>query len=308
MAQNDLDILNDALKTVNMYYGIKQAKQALDLTERMQDFTSPVSRLKQGNQVAINDLLQERKLLTPEISSANKQNLRNVSAKELEGVAAPSQLLAFIATGQRPQSANQRQQNSVHEQVIKDLRLDPVVATNLVNFNKIDNALAQISSGQVTPAQMHEFQQIVRSASGVPGGGTADERSKTFINTAGYNWENIKQFLTGDMADLDKMGPIPEHFRKLARTEQQLARDRLSERWDLITSGHGWVYKDRPDLFKDLLNAVSKNRKQMTSKVPELKAERKPKPSPRGNQGWQEGKFYQWDGFNYIEANPPQGD
>ncbi len=303
----DLDILNDALKTVSTYYGIKQAKQALDLTERMQDFESPVSRFKQGNQVSVNDLLEQKKLLSPEISAANKANLRNMSAKEIEGVNA-SQLLGFISGAQRPQAANQRQQNTVHEQIIKDMRLDPFVATNLVNFNKIDNALAQISSGQVTPAQMHEFQQIVRSASGVPGGGTAEERSKTFINTLGYNWANIKQFLSGNMANLDKNGQIPEHFRNLARTEQQLARDRLMERWDLIAAGHSWVYKDRPDLFKDLLNASAANRKQLNSKVGDVVPERKPKPSPKGDRVRQDGKIYSWDGFKYNEELSPEGD
>lgn len=168
----------------------------------------------------------------------------------------------------------ERTDQMVHQRNLQALKKDTQLNERLRQYANLSNALATINDAeQVTPQQIDEFQQAVRSNLGIKGSGGVDERSKTYINSLGLNAERIQQFITGDPASIAKDSNLLNHLRDLARVEQANIAAQMDKRISAITAGNKSVYARRSDLRNDLLDAVGAARSQYQPK---------PTPTPGG--------------------------
>lgn len=151
----------------------------------------------------------------------------------------------------------ERNDNTTHNKIVDKLKSDPNLNQRLTQYNNLSNALAIIANAEhVTPQQVAEFQQAVRSNIGVKGTGGVEERADTQIKTLGLNAENFKQFLTGEPATLAKDSNLIKHLQDLAKVEQANIRKQKDNKIAALTSGHKSVYDRRPDLKADLRDSV----------------------------------------------------
>lgn len=119
------------------------------------------------------------------------------------------------------------------------------------------NALRTVDSADIVgPQQIHEFQQAIRSNL-VKGPGSEAERAKTYINSLGMNWANVKQFITGNPVDLSRDSKLMAHFKNIAHVEQvNLARN-YGARVRAIVGGNGDIFSRHPEWKQDIDSKVS---------------------------------------------------
>lgn len=153
---------------------------------------------------------------------------------------------------------NQRQAFQAHQRNIQALKKDPVLTKRLNQYQNLDNALSIITHADVvTPQQFAEFQQAVRSNMGISGTGGVGEREETYFKSAGLNAAAWKQFLTGDPVALSKDSHAMEHFRNLAKVEQNNIKKQYTSRIKAVTGGNASVYREHPELQEDLDDLIS---------------------------------------------------
>ncbi len=151
-----------------------------------------------------------------------------------------------------------------HERVLSRINSNPNVKARLTQYQNLDNALGIITqSDSLTPQQIYEFQQAVRSNLGIKGSSGVGEREETYFKTAGLNAANWKQFLTGEPANIAKDSKLLHHFQQLAQIEQQNISGQFDKSLNAAAGGHKSMYDRRPDLKEDLKDAVNAQREQM---------------------------------------------
>lgn len=151
-----------------------------------------------------------------------------------------------------------------HERILTRVNANPVVKGRLQQSQNLDNALRIITdSDSLTPQQVMEFQQAVRSNLGIKGTSGVGEREETYFKTAGLNAANWKQFITGDPADIAKDSKLLNHFKQLALIEQKNVGKQFDKALNAASSGHGSMYQRREDLKQDLKDALESQREQM---------------------------------------------
>lgn len=179
----------------------------------------------------------------------------------------------------RDEQLDKRNENSIHKTVIERLKTDKPLQQQLSSYNTLDKALSIITTAKnVTPQQIHEFQQAIRGSVGIKGQGGVGEREATYFDDLGLRGAAFKQFLTGDPAQLSKDLPVIHHLQDLARVEQSNIQLQKDQRINALTSGYEHVYGDgvekgaRPDLRRSLNNAIKAIGGQFTSVVPKEKS------------------------------------
>lgn len=151
-----------------------------------------------------------------------------------------------------------------HERVLTRVASNPVVKARLTQYQNLDNALAAVSQAEnLTPQQVHEFQQSIRSNLGIKGTGGVGEREETYFKSLGLNAANMKQFLTGDPATLAKDSKMMIHLKDLAAVEQSNIRKQLEKALSAASGGHGSMYARRPDLKQDLMESLAAQSEQI---------------------------------------------
>lgn len=159
--------------------------------------------------------------------------------------------------GARLDLAKDRLDQSVHQKVLAKLKGDTVLSQRLSQYGNLTNALSVIADAKsLTPQQISEFQQSVRSNLGIKGVGGVDEREKTYINTLGLTFERWAQFLTGDPASISKDSNLVQHFIDLANLERKSIGGIMDKRISALAAGNASVYKRRPDLKSDLIGVT----------------------------------------------------
>lgn len=202
-------------------------------------------------------------------------DLQGVSQKQRDQIA---DSLVKLATSKSDMVANnkianlqdmlqKRQDFSAHKDVITGLSKDKELGQRLGQYRNLDNSLAIITKAKnITPQQIREFQQSVRSNLGIKGTSGVDERTGTYLDSIGLRGEAWRQFLSGEPANISKDNAILMHIKDLAKVEQENIKEQMAGRVDAITSGYEHIYDRRPDLKQDLKNKIDKVSKQFTPK------------------------------------------
>lgn len=151
-----------------------------------------------------------------------------------------------------------------HENVLRRINSNPNVKQRLTQYQNLGNSLNLITqSDSLTPQQIMEFQQAVRSNLGIKGTSGIGERDETYFKTLGMNAANWKQFLTGDPAKLSKDSSLMHHFKQLAQIEQSSIAGQFDKSLKAASGGHKSMYDRRPDLLADLQDAVVHQKGQL---------------------------------------------
>lgn len=162
-----------------------------------------------------------------------------------------------IRTDQRAQTIDQRDQ-SIHQRYVNQVSNDPILKQRLTQYQNLDNALSMITQAKdLTPEQIQEFQQSVRSNLGIKGTSGVDERSNTILNPLGLKAARWQEFLTGDPAKLSKDSNLMNHLKDLANVEQKNISNQIQGRIAAKAAGGGTFYKKHPDLKDDLMNTIT---------------------------------------------------
>ena len=156
-----------------------------------------------------------------------------------------------------------RLDQGIHKNVLNNLAKDPLMKQRITQYQTLENALKTLIQAKVvTPQSFKEFQQSVRSNLGIKGQGGVDERSATYMNSAGITVSAIKQFLTDVPQDISSNHPFVKHMKDLANTEMSNISDQMNQRLGSLTEGHDDLYYRRPDLKSSLKKAISSYSKQ----------------------------------------------
>lgn len=198
------------------------------------------------------------------------QDQRNKLAEDLTKIATAKGQNNYMARLANTQDLlQQRQEFTAHKDLVDQLSKDKELGQRLGQYRNLDNALSTIVKAKnLTPQQIDEFQQAVRSNLGIKGTSGVDERSKTLINTMGLNAARFEQFLSGDPEELSKNSTLVNHLKDLASIEQNNIRKQMQGRISAVSSGMESLYARRPDLKRDLTNKIKAVSGQFTSQNP----------------------------------------
>lgn len=165
--------------------------------------------------------------------------------------------IASAVWGNRKELQQERMDQMAHQKTIQSIRRDPQLTKRIANYQNLENAMSNITNADnLTPQQIAEVQQTIRGSLGIGAGGVG-EREHSYINSLGLNFENMKQFISGDPATISKDSKLIEHFKDLARIEQGNIGRQMEKRLSAVSAGNRSMYERRPDLKADLLDAVN---------------------------------------------------
>lgn len=157
-----------------------------------------------------------------------------------------------------------------HERVLSRIASNPNIKARLTQYQNLDNALSTITQADtVTPQQVQEFQQAVRSNLGIKGGSGVGEREETYFKSLGLNAANFNQFLSGDPVALSKDTKLMHHLKNLASVEQGNIKKQYAQSLKAASGGHASMYARRPDLQSDLEENITGYEGLMSGGMPE---------------------------------------
>lgn len=223
------------------------------------------------------ELSQNRIAGAQGIMKAIDPNMANVvpEGSSYQDLKSNMPLLSLIARGQeaknkqenmmsfRDDQLDKRQAFQAHKQVVASLKNDPQLKQELTQLRNLDNASSIVARAKnLTPQQIEEFQQSVRSNLGIKGGSGVNERAGTYLKSLGWRADEMAQFLTGSPATISQNDPLVRHIKELAQIESENVKGQFQDRVDALTGGYGSsVYEKHPEFKKDLdalLKSVSK--------------------------------------------------
>ena len=168
----------------------------------------------------------------------------------------------------RDDQLDKRQAFQAHKQVVANLKNDPQLKQELTQLRNLDNASSIVAQAKnLTPQQIEEFQQSVRSNLGIKGGSGVNERAGTYLKSLGWRADEMAQFLTGSPASISQNDPLVRHIKELAQIESQNVKGQMQDRLDAISGGYGSIYDKYPEFKKDLNNLMKSVSKQGQTKV-----------------------------------------
>jgi len=201
-----------------------------------------------------------------------KMDPEQLKAKKMEEDAALRRAMIVASQSNKERTAADREERmdqQIHQRTLNAINSNPQLKQKLNQFQGLDNALSSIvQADNVTPQQVMEFQQAVRGNMGLKGAGGVGEREETYFKTLGMNAANLKQFLTGDPAELAKDSALMQHFKQLAAVEQGNLGKQYEKALRAASSGHGDLYKRRPDLLDELKDKISAEKDMMQTQNP----------------------------------------
>lgn len=160
----------------------------------------------------------------------------------------------------------ERQANNIHQQVLKQIKGDPVIRKNFGSYSQLSNAFNNFQNADHTnPAAFDELQQSVRAALGAGRNSAIGEREHTTMNSLGLNVKRTMEFLTGNPQDLAKDNAFAKHLSNLVDLEQKNIKSQSGKRLDALVAGHESMYNKYPDLKQDLSNAAAASNNQFST-------------------------------------------
>lgn len=193
-------------------------------------------------------------------------------AKLLEGIQAQQAKAnaPALALLKSQEVAQNKMDFMAHQRTLSRLANDKPLGQRLVQYQNLDNALSNLTSAdKLTPQQIDEAQQAIRSNLGIKGNSGISERQHTYLNSLGLNVDRFEQFLTGDPAEISKDNKLLAHIQNLAQLEQKNIRGQYQSRLNTVSAGNGSMYARRPDLSDDLKTAIEANQSQIAPAAPQ---------------------------------------
>lgn len=140
-----------------------------------------------------------------------------------------------------------RQTGNNHRFVLSAIDKNPAQARLLGSYRTLGNALGVLNhSGPILPAQIEEFQQMLRTSMGsaqASGGrsGVA-ERERSYATTLDWSVERLRSFLTGKPGDIAQDQETLAHLQTVAGREQQQLRAMYQKGLRELSGGFNWMY------------------------------------------------------------------
>lgn len=184
--------------------------------------------------------------------------------------------------------ADKRAADIAHRQTVQAIKTNRPLAQRIGQYQNLANALTVLTNAdKVTPQQLHEAQQAIRSNIGIKGTGGVEERKETYYHSLGLNAANWQQFLTSKPVDIKHNKELMKHVKELAILEQANIESQYKDQLSALAAGHEWVY-DNPEFahYKKSLDSLLKNqaaqfkipdREQIREQVHERLAATEPK-------------------------------
>lgn len=139
-----------------------------------------------------------------------------------------------------------------HHRVVAAIK-NPKTLEDVQNYKKLDRALnLTVNKEDLTPQDIHEFQQSIRGALGIKGTSGVTEREETYLKNAGWNVEAVKQFLSGEPAKIAKNAPLVQHLVRIAEGMKENINKNIQDQVAMASSGYESMYARRPDLAGDI--------------------------------------------------------
>lgn len=293
-------LVNGLAEGANSFLNAYQTAKNLKFQQQKETLLSGLERDAGGNLVASPRLLAEQQAKTAaaeaqaqgldpssDVSASRREFAGGILGKPLPNTMSGADvekfqsLLGKDVTGQHNENARESRGGYLdqsldlrkdaidrreHERVLTRINSNPNVKQRLTQYQNLDNALKIITdTDSLTPNQIHEFQQAVRSNMGIKGGGGVGEREATYFNSMGLNAANFGQFLTGDPATLAKDTKLMNHLKNMAQVEQKNIRGQFDKSLKAASGGHASMYGRRPDLTEDLKDAMGGQMEQMSA-------------------------------------------
>lgn len=141
--------------------------------------------------------------------------------------------------------ADRRAADIAHRQTVQAIKNNKPLAQRVAQYQNLGNALTVLTNAdKVTPQQLHEAQQAIRSNIGIKGTGGVEERKETYYNSLGLNAANWVQFLTNKPQDIKGNKELMKHVKELALLEQANIEAQYNDQLSALAEGHDWVYSD----------------------------------------------------------------
>lgn len=198
----------------------------------------PPDDMSKGDQESMNALAKQRQALTDDQINQLKDQLRNK---------------IMNSAMDRNRIMEDRMDRNEHMKIVSALNTNKPLVERAAQYQNLSNALTLITKPKnLTPQQIHEFQQAVRKNIGISGTSGVGEREATYFNSIGLNGESWTQFLTGDPATISKNSKLMHHLKDLANTEMDNVQAQYGDTLDAVSEGRASMYMRRPDLKSDL--------------------------------------------------------
>lgn len=177
---------------------------------------------------------------------------------------------AMNTQGTRQQGFEDRQVRMLHDRMLRDAVKDPQLAKYTTQYANLNNAISNLANADhMTPQQFDEAQQAVRANLGIKGSSGVDERSKTMLNSLGYNADRLMQMVTAKPADINQNDPIVQHIKQLAALEQNNVTDQFQRRMAPLLGRNKWIYENpRYDYLKEDLSPFSASMSAQVQNTP----------------------------------------
>jgi hypothetical protein len=196
-------------------------------------------------------------------AQGQQKSAQEFQSGEAEKQRASQEKIAHIKGDQVSAQQDLRQERidiSRHNSILNRLNSKDI-NDQLKQIRNLSNAKAQILGGtKVTPQQLHELQQAVRSNLGIKGTGGVDERAATYFKNLGLKIAEVNQFFTAEPSDVNNFGntEVLKHLMALVDKEIESVQSGVKKTALKASAGAESMYKKRPDLQSDLDSAIQK--------------------------------------------------
>ena len=242
------------------YSGLGDLYNLLDRTGNKMEVKAP----KQGPE-------ERRAELQKLLEGINKQK-GDISENQIKflktelGDRQSADLAKMMFPQKRLEVQNDRMDRNEHMNIVRSLNNNKGMSDRLAQYQNLGNAMAVMANAKkITPQQIHEFQQSVRSNLGIRGTSGVGERESTYLDSLGLRSENFRQFLTGNPADIAKDNEIVKHIKDLAQQEMDNIKSQYTDSLDSVSEGRASMYERRPDLQSDLQKKIKSMSKRVSA-------------------------------------------
>jgi hypothetical protein len=212
---------------------------------------------------------------------ADQQNAQRASNEKIAGMQAKAK---ETSTGARLDQGAER----IHNKNLDSIKTDKLVQPRVTQIQNLQNALSNFEAGgEQSKEGFQELQQAVRSNLGIKGQTTGVERHEAYFKSLGMSLADAKQFLTGDIANIENYAPeFVDHVKALANNEIQRASIQAGQAVDKYVAGHRSFYSKHPELQQDFYDYVGATKEQFkdpgtTYNSGKQQAETAPPPKPK---------------------------
>jgi len=256
--------MDGADKSFQKFYGMPMSKDIKDFVTNVPESRAGIQKLVEMYPDFASDPKQHALFVAnfKSMFNSNLSDAQNFASKisedyaKIKAASAKSEITPYQQ--ERMQIQKDKMDDSKHTMTIRALNSNKGISDRINQYSNLENSLATITDAKtLTPQQIMEFQQSVRSNLGIKGTGGVEERDKTYINTLGLDAARLNQFLSGDPENIAKDSKLMKHFIDLAQVEMRNISKQTNKALTAVAAGNASMYERRPDLKADLMDKIS---------------------------------------------------